>query len=57
MRWIAPHGSWDDRIAFIFDGGTLDSVEELRPHDQELSESRFVRLGKVCGLVHGRMRW
>jgi hypothetical protein len=26
VDWVAaPHGPWDDQIAFIFDGGTLDA--------------------------------
>lgn len=27
VDWGAPHGPWDDQIAFIFDGGTLGSDE------------------------------
>lgn len=56
VDWVAPHGPWDDQIAFIFDGGTLDSTEELRPHDQELSEARFVPLDAARELVRDRMR-
>lgn len=26
VDWVAPHGPWDDQIAFVFDGGTLDQV-------------------------------
>lgn len=56
VDWVAPHGPWDDQIAFIFDGGTFDSEEELRPHDGELSEARFVPLDIARGLVGARMR-
>ncbi|MFE4540294.1 NUDIX domain-containing protein [Streptomyces scopuliridis] len=56
VDWVAPHGPWDDQIAFIFDGGTLDAAEELRPHDEELSEARFVTLHKARELVGARMR-
>lgn len=56
VDWVAPHGPWDDHIAFIFDGGTLDPAEELRPHDQELSEARFVALDKARELLGERMR-
>ncbi|MFC8699623.1 MULTISPECIES: NUDIX hydrolase [Streptomyces] len=56
VDWIAPHGPWDDQIAFIFDGGTLDGSQVLRPHDQELSEARFVPLDKALELVRDRMR-
>ena len=56
MDWVAPHGPWDDQIAFIFDGGTLDVAEELRPHDEELSEARFVTLNKARELLSTRMR-
>lgn len=56
VDWVAPHGPWDDQIAFIFDGGTLDRVGDLRPHDQELSEARFVPLDQARELVRERMR-
>ncbi|MGW6235399.1 NUDIX domain-containing protein [Streptomyces sp. NPDC055037] len=56
VDWVAPHGPWDDQIAFIFDGGTLNSAEELRPHDEELSEARFVTAHKARELVGARMR-
>ncbi|MEV7087754.1 NUDIX hydrolase [Streptomyces sp. NPDC093085] len=57
VDWVAPHGPWDDQIAFIFDGGTLDTAEDLRPHDEELSEARFVPLNKARELVGTRMRY
>ncbi|MFD9565373.1 NUDIX domain-containing protein [Streptomyces sp. NPDC059994] len=41
---VPPHGPWDDQIAFIFDGGTLDhdQVAAVNPQDEELSELAFV---------------
>lgn len=56
VDWVPPHGPWDDQIAFIFDGGTFDASEELRPHDEELSEARFVTLDKARELVGARLR-
>ncbi|MFE6697664.1 NUDIX domain-containing protein [Streptomyces sp. NPDC057718] len=56
VDWVAPHGPWDDQIAFIFDGGTLHGGEALRPHDHELSEARFVPLEEARDLVGERMR-
>jgi ADP-ribose pyrophosphatase YjhB (NUDIX family) len=56
VDWMAPHGPWDDQIAFIFEGCTLDTTEELRPHDKELSEARFVALDKARELLRKRMR-
>lgn len=43
VDWVAPHGPWDDQLAFIFDGGTLTSEEtaSLRPRDHELSACEF----------------
>src|SRR3954454_13088814 len=37
VDWVAPHGPWDDQIAFVFDGGTLDQdqADRLRPRDDE----------------------
>lgn len=57
VDWVAPHGPWDDQIAFIFEGGTLDSTQKLRPHDEELSEARFVTLDKARELLRDRMRY
>ncbi|MFD7852846.1 NUDIX domain-containing protein [Streptomyces microflavus] len=56
VDWVAPHGPWDDQIAFIFNGGTLSGDEALRPHDQELPEARFVPLEETLDLVSERMR-
>jgi 8-oxo-dGTP pyrophosphatase MutT (NUDIX family) len=56
VDWVAPHGPWDDQIAFIFDGGTLHRDEALHPHDEELSEARFVAPDKARELVGDRMR-
>ncbi|MFI1187035.1 NUDIX domain-containing protein [Streptomyces californicus] len=56
VDWVAPHGPWDDQIAFIFDGGTLRGGETPRPHDRELSAARFVPLEQARELVNARMR-
>ncbi|HSA53416.1 MAG TPA: NUDIX domain-containing protein [Yinghuangia sp.] len=44
VDWVAPHGPWDDQIAFIFDGGVLsrDQADRLYPRDEELAEVAFV---------------
>ncbi|MFZ3560823.1 NUDIX domain-containing protein [Streptomyces sp. BH055] len=56
VDWVAPHGPWDDQIAFIFDGGIIDATQGLRPHDQELSEARFLPPDKARELVSERMQ-
>ncbi|MDH6117501.1 ADP-ribose pyrophosphatase YjhB (NUDIX family) [Kitasatospora sp. GAS204A] len=58
VDWVAPHGPWDDQIAFIFDGGILhvDQAEQLRPHDDELSEARFVPVDTAATLLRERLR-
>ncbi|MEU3447836.1 NUDIX hydrolase [Streptomyces thermolilacinus] len=56
VDWVAPHGPWDDQLAFIFDGVTLDVPGELRPQDEELSEAAYVTLDKAQELVGQRMR-
>ncbi|WKK21396.1 NUDIX hydrolase [Streptomyces olivoreticuli] len=57
VDWVAPHGPWDDQLAFIFDGGTVDSetAHGLRPRDEELSELRFVPLGEARKLLRPRL--
>ncbi|MFI9746769.1 NUDIX domain-containing protein [Streptomyces sp. NPDC052494] len=56
VDWVAPHGPWDDQIAFVFDGGTVDLPRELQPQDEEISEARFVPLETALTLVRERMR-
>jgi 8-oxo-dGTP diphosphatase len=43
VDWIAPHGPWDDLLAFLFDAGTLtsDQTATLSLGDSELAEYRF----------------
>ncbi|MEV6757259.1 NUDIX hydrolase [Streptomyces sp. NPDC051214] len=43
VDWVAPHGPWDDQLAFIFDGGTLtpEATANLHPQDHELSACEF----------------
>ncbi|WP_306820018.1 NUDIX domain-containing protein [Streptomyces sp. DSM 40750] len=55
VDWVPPHGPWDDHVALISDGGVLD-IEPPRPHDEELSETRFVSLDEAGGLLRDRMR-
>jgi ADP-ribose pyrophosphatase YjhB (NUDIX family) len=56
VDWVAPHGPWDDQIAFIFDGGVLDVDEALQPHDQELSAAGFYSMSEADRMVRERMR-
>ncbi len=30
VDWIAPHGPWDDSLAFIFDGGRIPESDQAR---------------------------
>lgn len=43
IDWVAPHGPWDDLLAFIFDAGTLteQQVSALHPVDHELAAFEF----------------
>ncbi|MGW0185516.1 NUDIX domain-containing protein [Streptomyces sp. NPDC003362] len=58
VDWVAPHGPWDDQLAFIFDGGTLDEeqADRLRPRDDELSEAAFVTAAEAGGRLRDRTR-
>lgn len=46
VDWVAPHGPWDDQLAFIFDCGTLtpNQTAGVRPRDDdgELADVAFV---------------
>ncbi|MBU6534029.1 NUDIX domain-containing protein [Streptomyces sp. NPDC057245] len=60
VDWVAPHGPWDDQLAFVFDGGTLDEDEDeadrLRPRDDELSEAAFVTAPEAAARLRNRTR-
>ncbi|MCO8308553.1 NUDIX hydrolase [Streptomyces sp. RKCA744] len=58
VDWVAPHGPWDDQLAFIFDAGTLygGAAAALRPRDEELSEADFVAPDEALRRVSDRMR-
>ncbi|UGY93196.1 NUDIX domain-containing protein [Streptomyces gobiensis] len=57
VDWVAPHGPWDDQIAFIFDGGMVTSAQaaELRPQDAELSEIAFVTQNEARNRLRHRI--
>jgi 8-oxo-dGTP pyrophosphatase MutT (NUDIX family) len=43
VDWVAPHGPWDDLLAFVFDGGELpdDQLSQIRLRDDELAAFGF----------------
>ncbi len=43
VDWVAPHGPWDDLLAFIFDGGELSEsqIAAIRLLDGELNDATF----------------
>ncbi|HEY6797081.1 MAG TPA: NUDIX hydrolase [Kineosporiaceae bacterium] len=43
LDWVAPHGPWDDLLAFVFDAGRLDATQiaGIRLIDGELTEAAF----------------
>jgi 8-oxo-dGTP pyrophosphatase MutT (NUDIX family) len=47
VDWVSPHGPWDDLLNFIFDGGTLSSIEDLRLIDHELRAFEFCDEGQA----------
>jgi 8-oxo-dGTP pyrophosphatase MutT (NUDIX family) len=58
VDWVAPHGPWDDQIAFVFDGGTLsqDQADRLHPRDEELAGVAFVQPDEARALLGERIR-
>ncbi|WP_406203303.1 NUDIX hydrolase [Kitasatospora sp. NBC_01560] len=58
VDWVAPHGPWDDQIAFIFDAGTLtpELAVKVRPHDDELSEAVFLSETDVADRLRPRQQ-
>ncbi len=53
VDWVAPHGPWDDSLAFIFDGGVIaeDERASIRLLDGELNGYRFVPPADVGNLL------
>jgi 8-oxo-dGTP diphosphatase len=43
VDWVAPHGPWDDLLAFVFDGGVLtdEQIAGLQLRDDELTAFAF----------------
>jgi 8-oxo-dGTP pyrophosphatase MutT (NUDIX family) len=43
VDWVAPHGPWDDLLAFVFDGGALtdEQLAARQLRDDELAEFAF----------------
>src|SRR4051794_24627852 len=62
VDWVAPHGPWDDSLAFIFDGGIMREPDRARIQllDGELNGYRFVppdQLGQLLRpYVEARVR-
>jgi len=53
VDWVAPHGPWDDMLAFVFDGGVLDAATRagIRLRDGELGAFRFVRPDEAVAML------
>jgi 8-oxo-dGTP diphosphatase len=53
IDWVAPHGPWDDSLAFVFDGGVLTQADRdrIRLLDGELTQYRFVAADDIAGLL------
>jgi 8-oxo-dGTP pyrophosphatase MutT (NUDIX family) len=49
VDWVAPHGPWDDLLAFIFHGGTIGHAEAAGIHlqDDELKAFEFCEVETV----------
>ncbi|MBZ3906696.1 NUDIX domain-containing protein [Streptomyces griseiscabiei] len=56
VDWVPPNGPWDDEIAFVFDGGSLDAEVRLTPGDGELREAGFSDLDRAGELLPDRIR-
>jgi 8-oxo-dGTP diphosphatase len=58
VDWVAPHGPWDDLLAFIFDGGVLDeqAANGLRLADPEITAFEFCGRDQAEQRLRPRMR-
>jgi hypothetical protein len=43
VDWVSPHGTWDDLLVFVYDGGTLTTLQiaNLKFCDGELGAFAF----------------
>lgn len=57
LDWVPPHGPWDDTLAFVFDGGTVndEQLEALHLSDGELRRYRFCTEDEAEQLVRPRL--
>ncbi|MGW1976539.1 NUDIX domain-containing protein [Streptomyces sp. NPDC001889] len=58
IDWVAPHGPWDDLIAFVFDAGTLTAAQAaaVRPRDEELNACAFLPPDQALPLLPDAQR-
>lgn len=58
VDWVAPHGPWDDLLAFVFDGGVLGAAETsaIALGDGELRAYDFVRPAEAAALLRDHVR-
>ncbi|MFD0501530.1 NUDIX domain-containing protein [Streptomyces rhizosphaericus] len=58
IDWVAPHGPWDDLLAFVFDAGALppEQASRLKPSDKEISEHRFYEVPEALALLPDRQQ-
>ncbi len=58
VDWVPAHGPWDDMLAFVFDGGTLDTTTaaSLHPCDAEIDTIAFVEPNRVPEHLGGHTR-
>jgi 8-oxo-dGTP diphosphatase len=57
VDWVPPHGPWDDLLAFVFDGGTLDAerADGLRVGDDEVARFTFCPAEDLDGRLPERL--
>lgn len=58
IDWVPPHGPWDDQLAFIFNGGTLnpEQTAALHPDHHELTELAFIPSDEALPRLGERLR-
>lgn len=51
----APHPEEGDKLLFVFDGGTLSSLDDITPDGEEIAEVNFVQVSEIGGLMPARL--
>ena len=53
VDWVSPHGAWDESLAFVFDGGRMQSADicDVELAGGELASIRFAETSEAAEML------